>query len=221
MLQRMPSRVRPVFEAVRLGRWVLMEIGRELRLARITAGLTQADVARAVGVSASRISRVEHGLVLTLRIIELYRHAAAVGLKPWLRLFPLGRHVLDQPQLRLIERLRARVASVWRWELEVPVPIEGDLRAADVRLSIPGCQVIVEAYTRFADAQAQIRSAQGKARDLGADRMVLLIADTDANRRALRDAGQVVREAFPLDTKAVLKALAAGTDPGQNGIIIL
>src|ERR687895_253334 len=168
ILHDMPTRTRPQFEAIRLGRWVLMETGRELRLARITAGLTQADVARAVGVSPSRTSRVERGLALKLSIPELYRHAAAVGLKPWLRFFPAGRHVIDKAQLQLIDRLRARVASVWRWEMEVPVPISGDLRAADVRLSIIGCQIVVEAYTRFADGQGQIRSAQIKARDLGA-----------------------------------------------------
>jgi hypothetical protein len=76
--------------------------------------------------------------------------AAAVGLRSWLRFFPAGRRLLDAPQLALLGRLRARISAIWRWETEVPIPIPGDLRAADARLSGP-VTILVEAYTRLAD----------------------------------------------------------------------
>ena len=62
-------------------------MGRELRLARRTAGMRQQDVARVIGTSKSRVCRVEHGQIATLSLEDLSRHAAAVGLKPYLKLF--------------------------------------------------------------------------------------------------------------------------------------
>ena len=50
---------------------------------------------------------------------------------------------------------------------------------------------------------------------------MLLLADTRRNREALTVARDALRGAFPLDSRAMLAAVAAGTDPGASGIIIL
>jgi hypothetical protein len=128
---------------------------------------------------------------------------------------------LDQPQLSLLARLRGRLHPSWSWETEVPVPIPGDLRAGDCRIANPDCAILVEAYTRFSDYQAHVRSAHRKQADLGATRLLLLLAATHANRSAIREAGVVARDSFPIGTKAALMALADGRDPGADAIVFL
>lgn len=208
-------------DAARFGDWALREVGRELRVARLIAGITQRQVATGLGKSTSHVSRVEHGLIKGVGLVQLSRHAAVVGLKPWIRLYPAVSRPLDQAQLALFARFRERIAATWQVVLEAPMPISNDLRAADALLVIPGCRCMVEIITRLADFQAQLRSAHRKQRDIGATRLILVVAGNDTNRRALRDAGIAVRDAFPLDTKATLRALAAGVDPGADGLVLL
>ena len=139
------------------------DVGRELRLARVLAGLTQREVADRLGRARSHVSRVEHGRMPTLNLTHLATHAALVGLKPWLRLYPAIGRPLDAGQLALFERLRSRLAASWSVRLEVPMPGSADLRAADVTLSIPGCICVVELITRVADFQAQVQCGEAQA----------------------------------------------------------
>lgn len=210
-----------VREASRLVRWLLRDMGRELRVARIGIGLRQVDVARRLGTSSATICRVEKGSIRALTLGRLHRHAAAVGLKPYLRLYPAARRILDQPQLDLLADFRARLHASWTFSTEAVMPMPGDLRAADCRFAKPGCVCIGEAYTRLSDFQAQSRAALAKKRDLGAHRLYLIVRGTTTNRRALRAAGELVHASFPLATRAVLRALAEGNDPGGDGIVLL
>src|SRR5687768_2313143 len=217
----MANRTNPIHEAARMARWVLLQIGRELHIARIRAGMTQRQVGVAVGRSASRISRIEAGKVAGVSVPELMRIAAAVGLKLYVNTYPGGRRPLDAPQLALINVFNARLHQSWRRELEKVVPLPGDLRAADELISIETCSAAVEAITRFADVQAQVRSARAKQRDLGADRLILLVKGSHANRRMLREAGAIVSENFPIATREALRALKAGEDPGGDCLILM
>jgi hypothetical protein len=144
-----------------------------------------------------------------------------VGLKLYLRAYPAGRRLLDGPQLQLLDRFRARIAAAVALRTEVPMPLEGDLRAADCVAALAGITIVIELITRLADFQAQSRAALLKQRDLGADRCLLVIAATRANRAALREADAAVAASFPLRTREVLRALAADADPGANGIVLL
>lgn len=217
----MANRVRPDYEGIRLAREQLMNLGRELRVARILAGKRQADVARAIGASKAQVCRIEHARVLSVSHLQLARFAGAVGLRLWARVYPAGRRLMDAPQLGLFGRWRARAGGTWKLETEVVMPIEGDLRAADAVARIPRCTVVIEVITRLADVQAQVRSARLKKRDLGADRLVLLVAGSRANRRALAEAGDALNDSFPLGTREVLRAMEAGQDPGADGIVLL
>jgi transcriptional regulator with XRE-family HTH domain len=217
----MATRSRPLYEATRLARWLRADMGRELRLARRTSDMRQRDVARIIGTSSSRVCRVEHGRIATLNLEDLARHAAAVGLKPYVKLFPLGRRLLDKPQIELLGRLRGRLHPTWSWATEVPIPREGDLRSCDCIIGIRDCTVLVEAFTRFADYQAQTASAARKKRDVGADRLILLVSATHANRKAVTEAAVVAAGSFSLSTKAVLRALSEGRDPATDAIVFL
>ena len=217
----MANRTRAQYESTRLARWILSDVGRELRLARISAGMRQADVAARSGTSKSHVCRVEHARLVSLSVAAISRHAASVGLKPSVKLYPVGRRLLDGPQLDLLKRLHARIHPAWQWETEVPIPLPGDLRSADCRLTLPGCIILVEAYTRLSDWQAQSASAARKKRDLDVNRLILLLAATHANRRAVAEAVPVASGSFPLMTKATMRALAEGRDPGADGIVFL
>lgn len=217
----MANRDRADYESLRLGRWIRLDAGRELRLARRSAGLRQVDVARRLGTSASRVCRVENGNLPRLTLHDLARHAAAVGLKPSVKLYPLGPRLVDRAHLELLARFRRRLHPSWSWETEVALPLAGDLRSADCRITVPGCSVLVEAYTRLSDWQRQTSGAARKKRDLAADRLIILLAATHANRRAAAEAATVSDGSFPLSTKEILAALAQGRDPGADGIVSL
>jgi len=217
----MVNRTRPVPDADQSATWQLLEIGREVRIARLAAGMRLLDVARQVRTSASQMSRIERGRVPSVSYRLLAKSAAVVGLRLSVKAFPGRRRLLDKPQLDLLNRLRSRAHPSWRWETEVPMPIPGDLRAADARATRPGCVVVAELWSRLSDFQAQSRAASVKQRDLGADRLLLVLWGTSANRRALREGGEAVRASFPLGTRQVLAAMSAGQDPGANGIVLL
>lgn len=220
-MANMPNRTNPIHDAARLAAWVRMTMGRELRIARVSAGMTQRQTGRAIGRSASRISRIEAGKVTRVSVLELSMAAAAVGLKLYVTVYPGGRRPLDAPQLALLAAFNARLHPSWRTQLEVPMPIEGDLRAVDEIIQTDTCVCAVEAITRLADVQRQIRAARVKQRDLAADRLVLLVRGSRANRSMLRAAGSILRDAFPVSTRAAMRAFAAGRDPGGDCLVVL
>lgn len=217
----MPTRTTPVREAARTRDWLLLTIGRELRVARFRSGMTQARVGRAIGRSASWISLIEGGKVPGVAVSELMLVGAAVGLKLHVATFPAWRRPLDAPQLGLLNDFNDRLHPRWKREIEKALPREGDLRAADELISADGCSCVVEAITRLADVQAQVRAARLKVRELGADRLILLIRGTRANRRMLREAGHVLIDSFPIPTREALRALGGGRDPGGDCIVLL
>lgn len=217
----MANRTSPVQDAIHQGAWVRMTVGRELRIGRVTAGKTQREVGNAVGRSASNISRVERGAVAKVSVVDLMAIAAAVGLRLWVRVVPGGRRTLDAAQLALIEAFNRRLHASWKRELEAVVPIAGDLRAADELIRNDACSCTVEAITRIADLQGQLRPAKAKQRDLQADRLILLVKGSHANRRILHEAGPMVRQAFPIATRDALSALGDGEDPGGDCLIVM
>lgn len=217
----MANRFRGLPESRRNWSILAREIGDQLRTARIVAGATQRQVGEAIGVSDSEISRRELGTSRRLTGERLAVHAGAVGLKLWVRLFPLGGGVRDSAQAKYIAAFVARVGRRWRVTIEAVMPVTGDLRAVDALLSSDAVRIAVEVITRLGDLQAQIRAAQAKARDIGATRLVVVVADTHANARALRESEGALVPAFDLATRRVLRELAAGRDPGRDAIVLL
>jgi transcriptional regulator with XRE-family HTH domain len=197
------------------------ELGDELRTARYIRNLTLRQLAAAIGVSPSEISRRELGKSTRLTGEKLAVHAAAVGLKLSVKLYPLGGGVRDTAQARYIATLVARVGRLWAVTREAPIPILGDLRAIDVLLANGSVRIAVEVITRLADLQAQLRAAQLKSRDMGATRLIIVIAGTHANRNTLAAVRGAIAAAFDLDTRRLMADLAAGRDPGRDGIIVL
>jgi transcriptional regulator with XRE-family HTH domain len=196
-------------------------MGHEVRIARYRAGMTQRQVGAAVGRTGSWISLIEATRAPRISVAELTAVAAAVGLKLYLNIYPLGRRPLDAPQLDLLAAFNARISPGWNREIEKVMPREGDLRAVDEYLSKDDCSIAVEAITRLAVVEAQLRSARAKQRDLDATRLVLLLKASHANRSLVKEAGPVLRDELPIGTREALRALAAGRDPGRDCLILL
>ena len=81
-------------------------------------------------------------------------------------------------------------------------------------------RVAVEVITRLGDLQAQVRSARLKARDIGATRLVLVVADTHANARVVDALRLLLASDFELDARHVLGDLEAGREPSRDALIL-
>ena len=221
----MPSAERARDRGQRIARRILDDLAAELREARISAGLSQEAVARAAGLTQSKVSEIERARRPRLRFDEASRHAAVLGLRLSTRVYPEGLAVRDVSQLRLLGRLRVRLPASLRWRTEVPITGQGDLRAWDAVISAPAtiggsATVGVDAETRLRDVQATQRRCETKWRDSDVHRIVLLVADTTHNRAVLREHRLTLSSTFPADTGEVMRALRRGELPPRNGIVV-
>jgi transcriptional regulator with XRE-family HTH domain len=188
--------------------------------ARRNSGLSQDAVGAACGISGSTEGRIENGITRTVDIRTLAAMAAAVGLELRLRAYPAGDAIRDAGQVRLLERLKARLHPLLAWSTEVPLPIPGDLRAWDALIRGPSWRIAVDAETVLDDIQALERRLALKRRDGDVDHVILLVADTARNRRAIASAPASFAD-FPLRTRQILAALRDRRDPDGSGIVIL
>ena len=156
--------------------------------------------------------------MVPLRVV--IRHATALGLALPLKPYPSGDALRDAGQARLLERFRQRLHPSLRWQTEVPLPIPGDRRAWDAVCGRAAWRVGVEAETVLDDSQALERRVGLKRRDGGVDHVVILIADTPRNRRAL-EAAATAFSGFPLRTRELMTALGAGHEPSGSGIVVM
>ena len=53
------------------------------------------------------------------------------------------------------------------------------------------------------------------------DLLLVVVADTLANRLALRDAGDSLRADLPMKTREILWALGRGQAPAASGIVVI
>ncbi len=217
----MPAHEKHVDRAERSARQALADLGRELRLARLSHDLSQTVAGAAAGLSHATWSRLERGLADRMSVIDLARAAAVVGLDLRLRAYPGGRVLRDEAHVELLERFRRRLAAVVRWATEVPLPNAGDRRAWDAMARIEGVRVGIEAETRAHDSQELQRRLNSKRRDGAVDHVILLLADTRHNRAFLRAAGDGFLADFPVAGATALRRLAAGRNPGGSAIVLL
>ena len=200
---------------------IRQRLAEELRGARLAAGVSQGHVARIAGTSQSEVSRLELAQADRATFGDVARVCAVLGLRLDVRTFPAGSPVRDAGQLRLVDRFRPDVHESFGWATEVPLPNPGDRRAWDALVRIAAVRIGVEAETRARDSQALERRLKQKWRDGGVDHVILLLSDTRHNRAFLRAAGEGFRGSFPLSGRTILERLAASTDPGGSGIVLL
>ncbi len=216
----MPAIVRRQDQAKRTIADDVAEIGREVRLARISHGLSQSAVAKAARCSPQAVHRVEQAAYAGHWRVWA-QICAAVGLKLRASVFQEGDAVRDTAHLALLEDLHDRVAPTIGWSTEVPLPRQGDPRSWDAFLRVGRETIGVEAETRPADVQELLRRLAMKQRDGGVDHVILLLRDTRHVQRLLREHGSLIRTSFSLTSDAVLEALRDGRSPGVDSVVLL
>ena len=206
-------------------KFLAARFGQELRLARITAGLTQRQLAQRAGISQQEISRVERGSMRST-LETRCRLAAACGTELGWRLYPIASVGLrDSGQLDVAQSIVQIAHPRWVPRLEVPVA-EGDLRAADLVLEADDEVLQIEVERTLVDLQAQLRAAQLKRERLAARlgrqvHLVLAVPDTPAIRGRLRPYADLIARSIPIPSRTIRAALRGTSQVGGDGILFV
>jgi transcriptional regulator with XRE-family HTH domain len=211
----------------RHGRHLLQVLGRELRDARVSAGLSQRVLGAAVGVSGPHVARLERAAVDGASVLLYSRLFAVLGMRLSARPYPEGPPLRDAAQALLLKRLAIRLPPSIQMRTEVPLRASGDLharrelRAWDAEITAVNGSCKLEAETALYDLQAIDRRIALKMADDGVDRVILLVADMGRNRRVLREFRHLIADRYPLGIRALLASLRAGHVPEASGVVVL
>jgi transcriptional regulator with XRE-family HTH domain len=198
--------------------------GSEVRIARVSAGLTQRDVAARAGLTQAFVSQIERGLALP-GIDSMVRLARVLGMVLSLRLFPGdGLRLRDSGQLDVAHAIRGQTHASVRVRLEEPIAYGNDRRAADMVLETPMELVMLEIERGLADFQAQYRAAQLKRTTLSERlgrtvRLVIAVPDTRRNRELLRQHEELIKTALPVSSRQIWAAIRSGEPIGGDGLL--
>jgi transcriptional regulator with XRE-family HTH domain len=208
----------PLARAIRVASEDERRVLAELARAQRAAGLSDEAVARACRMSRWAVARILNGR-RHASIEELAAIGAALGRDVRLQAYIAGDPIRDAGTQRLLERFRGRLDASLSMRTEVGLPIPGDLRAWDAVVRGVGWRRPVEAETVLDDIQALERRLNLKVRDGRVDGLILLVAETRRNRRALA-AAPAAFAGLDRDARRVLDALRAGRDPGASVLFL-
>ena len=220
----MPSVERLHQRGTRRGERALKTVGEEYRDKRVAIGLSQAEVARAIGVSRSTYTRMEAGHALSLSIVRASQAAAVLGLDLAVRTYPGASPLRDVASIERLARFLRHVSNPLSCRTEVPLPqrpnAQLEQRAWDALITGRGKRTAVELEMRLRDAQALERRIEQKRRDDPVDSFVLLIADTRGNRAVLSENPQLFSGLARLTVRAVTRMLEAGRHPPTCMVLV-
>jgi transcriptional regulator with XRE-family HTH domain len=217
----MATRQRPADRGSHHGRELYLRIAAEFRSARLDRDLALLDVGRAVGLSASAVSRIERGLIPATSMVRMAELCAVVGLELAARAYPGGQPMRDAGHTAFVAGFLARIHRTWKRDVEVPLPIQSDKRAWDALISIPSCRYGVEVEMAPRDGQALARRLQLKQRDGEVDGILLVLPRTRHTREFLAGSRTLLATLFPVGGVRAMELLAAGVDPGGGSVIVI
>ena len=223
------TRERTVDRANALARRLVATSGHDVRLGRRDRGLSLGAVGHAVGMSESKVSRIERGLEPNVSLADLARLNAAVGNDLVVRSYPGAQPLRDAGHARLLAEFRTNLHRTIRLDLEAPLPEARDQRAWDglliggdpTRPTDGRWRFGVEAETAPRDAQALIRRIKLKERDGMVDGVILLLRRTRQTQAFLVEATELLVRAFPFPGPRALELLRAGVQPGGSSVVVL
>jgi len=217
-----------IHEGDRQLRRAATRFGEELGLIRVRTGVSQAAVARAIGVDRATICRMEAGAVTVSDRIRA-RAAAVLGADFRLGIYPDAAPLIhDAAHARLVEALLRLRHPSWRTSVEAPVPGPGR-RSTDLRLDRGRETVLIEVETRVHALEAIIREGEEKrfavAAEAEPDRLVqvvLVLPPTRHHRILVNSHPETIKAAFPASTAEIRRALASADAPWPgHGILWL
>jgi transcriptional regulator with XRE-family HTH domain len=113
-----------------------LRFGRSVRALRRRRGLRQVDIAGALGLSDSTVSRVELGRVGRIPFATIRSIGAAVGAEVELEIRGQGEgldRLLDEAHSRIVEQIVSMYrAEDWQVAVEASFSIDGERGAIDV-----------------------------------------------------------------------------------------
>lgn len=217
-------------EAVRSGmrrlRQQTQRNGEQLRNLRLRANVSQAAVARAIGVDRSVISRLEAGdpsVGLATRFVAGELLGAEIALSTFSVDSP---RIYDRAHARLVERLVRAAHEQWQIQPEAPVPGPGR-RSVDLRIDGPEDIVLCEVESKLHRVEEIVRECTSKANDIAATangrrvHVVLVLPPTRHNRAVVEAARETLRHVFPHGSPELLAALTGGGPWPGSGILWL
>ena len=224
----MTVRREAIHEGDRTLRRMATRFGDDFREQRLRIGVTQAAIARAIGVDRSAIARLERGDPGVSNTIRS-RACAVLGADFRIALYPERvPMIFDAAHARIVERLLAIRHRRWRPVVEAPVPGPGR-RSVDVSLAAGNDIALFEVETR-------VRRMEQLARELHAKRaavkaavrtpvsvhVVLVLPPTRHHQALVRELTTTLRVAFPIPSPTLRRAIASATEtwPG-DGILWL
>lgn len=199
--------------------------GEEFRLLRLRAGVTQAAVARAIGVDRATICRLEAGAP-SVSSGTRARAVAVLGGDFRLGVFTAGSPLIyDAAHARLVEALLRMRHPTWRATVEAPVPGPGR-RSTDLRLERDDDIVLAEVETRVEVLESIIREGHDKraavAQDPGPPRRIhclLVLPPTRRHRGLVAAHPDTIRAAFPQPPAALRRSLTTADPWPGDGIL--
>jgi len=200
-----------------------VSVAADVATSREALGASIVQVARRAHLAPSTVQRVLDGDP-GIHLDTLCAVGAAVGLRISVKAYPaVAPSLRDTGQLEIAQYLVAQANRALRPALELPV---GDPfgRAADLVFFGPSEILLMEIERRLVDFQAAYRAGTLKRDALGAQhsrpvRLVLVVPDTRRNRSRVAPHTDLLREALPATTAAVLRAIRDGTLLGRDGVL--
>jgi transcriptional regulator with XRE-family HTH domain len=201
--------------------------GDDFREIRRRAGVSQADVARAIGVDRSVICRLERGDTDITSLVRA-RAAAVLGAEFRFGLYAEGPALIrDAAQAAIVERLLSMRHRRWRATLEAPVPGPGR-RSSDARLEHGEDVVLTEVESRVGVLESIVRECHDKRRAVAEAEpgrrvhVVLVLPPTRHHRALVRAHPETIRVAFPIASGRLAEALSSQSGPWPgDGILWL
>ncbi len=197
----------------------------ELENAREGAGLSQANLAHALGWSSSALARFLANELDDVGVTRLSEMASVLGLEVSLGLHPIGDPVRDKGQLAIGRRFQAILSSKWRVTDETLLPGAGELRAWDKLLRLisasPPYLVGVDIESRIHDVQAIVRRTRLRERDGQVDAIVLVLGDSATNRRVIDELRAGLGADYASSARAALRALRSGKRLVGGGVVLI
>jgi DNA-binding XRE family transcriptional regulator len=202
-----------VYQGDRELRRAASRAGDELRAHRLRAGLSQAAVARAIGISRSVICELEQGdpsisLTIWSRVTALLGGDLRIGV------YAMGQPLLyDAAHARIVERLLRACHERWRVTVEATIPGPGG-RSSDIRLEHDGDVVLVEVESRINRLEEIVRECHAKRQAVATAELAkrvhvaLAIPRTNHHRLLVEANWSTFAAAFPVDGEALERALA-------------
>lgn len=193
--------------------------GEETREIRLRAGVSQAALARAIGVSRSVICRMEQGDPDVSARIRA-RAVSALGADFRIAVYPNDAPLIhDAAHARIVEDVLSRCDPSWHPTVEAPVPGPGR-RSTDIRLERGADVVLIEVETHIRALEAIIREGAEKRTAVAATsaeasaavrriHVVLVLPPTRHHRALVRAHPGIVAAAFPASQAALSAALSS------------